>query len=163
MLRKLKLEQNWIYEVVMETGGMHRAPMGIWTEDYDSFVVDIYKDSSSYANLKSYGIGTIYFIEDPKYFVDSKDLDYFAKLDFKVVETLPGNPKRFVCKVLELDLIKEGKPINRAEGLFTEYLVEKSRMKINKESAKRFKHYREIIKKVAPNSIYEKLMKDDKT
>ena len=35
MLRKIKLKQNWVYEVLMETGGIHRAPMGIWTEDFD--------------------------------------------------------------------------------------------------------------------------------
>jgi hypothetical protein len=159
MLKKLGLERNWIYEVVMETGGLHRAPMGIWTEDFDHFVVDIYKDSSTRKNLKGSGIGTIYFIEDPKYFVETDDIEYFAKANFKVVETLLGNPKRYVCKVLELDVLKEGEPINRAKGLFTEYLVERSRRKLNDAADKRYRHYKRVIKKVAPGSVYERLMR----
>ena len=75
MLKRIGLEAGWIYEVLMETGGIHRAPMGIWTEDFDSFVVEIYKDSSTYANLKSAGIGSIYFIEDSRYFIETKEPD----------------------------------------------------------------------------------------
>jgi hypothetical protein len=159
MLKKLGLEPNWIYEVLVETGGLHRAPMGIWTEDYESFIVDIYKDSSTRGNLEQMGIGTVYFIEDPKYFVETRSPDYFAKADFKVIETLPGDPKRFVCKVLELDVLRDGRPINRANGLFTEYLVERSRRKLNEEARGRYRHYKKVIKKVAPGSDYERLMK----
>lgn len=158
MLKKLGLEQNWIYEVLMETGGLHRAPMGVWTEDFETFIVDVYTDSSTHSNLTSSSIGTIYFIEDPKYFVETKEADYFAKADFKVIETLKGNPTRFVCKVLELDVIKKGEPLNRGKGLFLEYLVERSRRKINPKARERYKYYKKTIRKVAPGSIYDKLI-----
>lgn len=158
MLRKLGLKENWIYEVLMETGGIHRAPMGIWTEDFDNFIVDVYNDSSTYSNLKTAGIGTIYFVEDPKYFADTKEIEYFAKVDFKVVEILPGNPTRFVCRVLELDVLREGTPLNRARGMFLEYLVERSRRAIDENAKKRYEYYKRTIKKVAPGSVYDKLV-----
>lgn len=159
MLEELKIERNWIYEVLMETGGLHRAPMGIWTEDFQNFMVEVYKDSSTFNNLDKTGVGTIYFVEDPKYFVETKDADYFAKVDFKVVDELQGNPTRFVCKVLSLDELRKGQPLNRAQGLFMEYLIDKSRKRINEDARKRYKYYKSRIKKVAPGSEYTKLMK----
>lgn len=158
MLRKLGLKENWIYEVLMETGGLHRAPMGIWTEDFDCFIVDVYKDSSTYSNLKTGGVGTVYFVEDPRYFVETKNAEYFAKVDFKVVEVLPGNPSRFTCRVLEVDIIREGTPLNRARGIFLEYLVERSRKAGNEDAKKRYEYYRRTIKKVAPGSVYDSLV-----
>ena len=158
MLRRLGLKENWVYETLMETGGIHRAPIGIWTEDFDTFIADIYKDSSTYSNVKANGIGSVYFIEDPKYFVETKDADYFARADFKVVETLPGNPARFVFKVLRLDIVREGNPINRAQGMFLEYLVDRSRRRIDDNARQRYKYYKKTIQKVAPGSVYDKLV-----
>lgn len=162
MLKKAGLERNWVYEVLMETGGLHRAPMGIWTEDFESFMVDVYKDSSTRNNLDSTGIGTVYFVEDPRYFVQTKEAEYFAKADFKVVEKLKGNPSRFVCKVLGLDLLREGRAINRAQGLFLEYLIDRSRRKISSDACKRARYYRSRIKKVAPGSVYDRLISSRK-
>jgi len=158
MLKELDLRTNWIYEVLMETGGVHRAPMGIWTEDYETFIVDLYTDSSTFNNLSNTDIGSIYFIEDPRYFVETKMADYFAKADFKVIEKLPGNPSRFVCKVLKVNVIKKGTPINRAKGLFLEYLVDYSRKNIDNNAKKRYRYYKKTIQKVAPGSIYNKLV-----
>lgn len=158
MLRRLGLKENWVYETLMETGGIHRAPIGIWTEDFGTFIADVYKDSSTYSNLKTNGIGSVYFIEDPRYFMETKDADYFARADFKVVETLPGNPVRFVFKVLRLDLIREGTPINRAQGMFLEYLVDRSRRRIDDNARQRYKYYKKTIQKVAPGSVYDKLV-----
>lgn len=158
MLEKIGLKPNWIYEVLMETGGLHRAPMGIWTEDFETFIVDIYRDGSTYSNLKSSGIGSVYFIEDPRYFVETKDAKYFAKLDFKVVEKLPGNPSRFVCRVLKLDVLSEGEPINRGKSLFIEYLIDRSRRKIDENAKRRYKYTKATIRKVAPGSVYDKLL-----
>jgi hypothetical protein len=158
MLEKLGLRQNWVYEVLMETGGLHRAPIGIWTEDFETFIADIYKDSSTFSNLMSAGIGTVYFIEDPRYFVETRDAEYFARADFKVVEKLPGNPTRFVYKVLKLDILREGQPINRAQGMFLEYLVDRSRRRIDESAKKRYEYYKRTIKKVAPGSVYDKLV-----
>lgn len=158
MLKDLDLKQNWIYEVLMETGGLHRAPMGIWTEDFVTFIVDVYTDSSTYNNLKNTEIGSVYFIEDPRYFVETKDAEYFARIDFKVIETLPGNPSRFVCKVLKVDVSRKGTPINRGEGLFLEYLVDRSRKKIDAGAKKRYNYYKRTIQKVAPGSVYDRIV-----
>ncbi len=158
MLEKIGLEKDWIYEVLMETGGMHRAPMGIWTEDFASFMVDVYKNSSTFNNLKTLGAGSIYFTEDPRYFVETKDAEYFAKAEFKVSETLPGNPARFVCRVEKLDALRPGEPINRAQGLFLEYMIDKSRGGMSDDARKRARYYKSKIAKVAPGSVYEKLI-----
>jgi len=158
MLEKLGLKPNWVYEVLMETGGIHRAPIGIWTEDFETFIADIYKDSSTYSNLKSSGIGSIYFIEDPQYFVETKDAEYFAKADFKVIESFGGNPMRFVFKVLRFDIERSGEPINRGRGMFLEYLVDRSRRKIDESAKQRAKYYKRTIQKVAPGSVYDKLV-----
>jgi len=141
----------------METGGIHRAPMGIWTKDFKSFMVDVYKDSSTYNNLGNNGVGTVYFVDDPRYFVETKEIDYFAKADFKVIASISGNPSRFVCKVLSLDVVRKGNPLNRAPGLFLEYLVDRSRRKKSDEARKRYLHFKRTIKKVAPGSIYDRL------
>lgn len=158
MLKEIKLKQNWIYEVVMETGDLHRAPIGVWTEDFEYFIVDVYKDSSTFSNLHELGVGTIYFIEDPKFFVETKDLEYFAKVDFKVTESLTGNPTRFTCKALNVDVLKEGKPMNRAEGMFLEYLVDWSRRNLDDKARERCAHFKKTIKKVAPGSVYDKII-----
>jgi hypothetical protein len=157
-LEKIGLKQNWIYEVLMETGGIHRAAIGIWTEDFETFIADIYKDSSTYSNLMTSGIGTVYFVEDPRYFADTKDIEYFARADFKVVEKLPGSPTRFVFKVLRLDVLREGRPVNRAQGMFLEYLVDRSRQKVDEGSKQRAKYYKRTIQKVAPGSAYDRLV-----
>jgi len=159
MLKKIGLETNWIYEVVMETGELHRAAMGIWTEDFEHIIVDVYRDSSTFNNLHELGLGTIYFIEDPRYFVETKDIEYFAKVDFKVIEALTGNPTRFTCKVLGCDILKKGTPLNRAKGMFLEYLVDWSRSGIDDNARERCAHFRKTIKKVAPGSIYDRLIK----
>ncbi len=157
MLEKIGIKEKWIYEVLMETGGIHRTPMGIWTKDFKSFMVDVYQDSSTFNNLKNEGIGSVYFIEDPRYFVETKDPEYFAKADFKVVASVSGNPTRFVCQVLRLDSERDGKPLNRARGAFLEYLVDRSRRKKSPEAEKRYAHFKSIIKKVAPGSAYDRL------
>jgi hypothetical protein len=154
------LQKGWIYEVLMETGGLHRAPMGLWTEGGDKFTVDVYRDSSTFNNLNSTGIGTIYFIEDPKYFIETKDVDYFAKADFKVIEKLEGNPTRFVCKVLRLDVVRKGKALNRAQGLFLEWLIDRSRKRVDNTARKRAKYYKRKIKKVAPGSVYDQFVRN---
>ncbi len=157
-LKDLGMRTNWIYEVLMETGGIHRAPMGVWTEDFETLVVDIYRDSSTYTNLKNDPDGVIYLIDDPRYLVESKHVDYFAKLNFRAVEAVPGNPTRFVCTIGEIKRRREGSPLNRAFGLFLEYLVDESRKKIDQSAAERVEYYKKTIRKVAPGSIYETLI-----
>jgi hypothetical protein len=159
MLERIGFKENWIYEILMETGDIHRAPIGIWTEDFKHFFVDIYKDSSTYSNLAHDKKGRVYVVDDPRYFSESRDIDYLAKFDFEVVEEGGGNPRRFMCSVKNLEIKGRGEPLNRARGLFLEFLVDYSRRNVDIGAGKRLKLYKRTIKKVAPGSVYEKLLK----
>lgn len=146
----------------METGEEHRAVMGIKTEDYNTFSVDIYSEGKTYENLGVGNFGTAYFIDDPKYLAGECDIDYFAKSRFVVLEEIPLDYPRIICKVTETNKVRAGEPLNRAKGLFLEYLVDSSRKEFDSNAKARCNHYARVINKVAPGSEYAKrILKED--
>jgi len=163
MLEKLGLEKNWIYEVLMETenvdGLPHLAPMGIWTEDFDFVLADVYNESKTYENLMISKKGKIYFVEDPKFFVENDEVPWCARLDFKVARTECKDPCRFYLNILDSEIKKQPELINRAKSLFTEFLIDYTR-RSNEDARARLDHYMMALSRVAPGSEYEKLIRE---
>ena len=53
-LRRLGLQDRWIYEVLISTfcdGTPHAAPMGVWTDRPDELCMDVYDGSRTLANI----------------------------------------------------------------------------------------------------------------
>ena len=162
MLEKLGLEKDWIYEVLMETknpdSSSNLAPIGIWTDDFDFVLVDIYNEAKTYKNLARSGEGKIYFVRDPKFFVENNKVPWDAKIDFKVARAECKNPCRFYLKITDSEIRKQPELINRAKSLFVEFLIDYSRKDGDESARARLDYYQTAISKVAPGSEYEKLI-----
>ncbi|MBN2518044.1 MAG: DUF447 family protein [Candidatus Altiarchaeota archaeon] len=163
MLEKLGLEKGWIYEVIMETrskdGAPNIAPMGVWTVDSKFLLADIYEENRTYKNLMAKNEGSVYFVRDPKYFVDGKieRIPWDAKLEFRVARVECKNPCRFYLEITGREVRGKPEPINRARGLFIEFLIDYSRKGKDEAARARLDYYKKAVSKVAPGSDYERI------
>ena len=182
-LQEIGMQKNWIYEVIVSTyyaGTPHAAPMGIWTEDYDTLNMAIYKDSKTLENIMKEKEFTANFVDDVTLFYESlfsKDKIAFKRLKQINAPFIKDASAIIECKVkhieeeenrfhisseiIDIRIWDEIKLINRAEGLVIESLILATRLphfpgRRNEDTLK--ENFR-IIAKVAPNSMYEHTMK----
>jgi hypothetical protein len=181
-LKEIGMKKNWIYEVIVSTlyaGIPHAAPMGIWSEDFDTLNMAIYKDSKTLENVIKEKEFTANFVDDITIFYES--LFNKGKIAFKQLKQINApvikNSSAIIeCKVkhiekkenrfhinaeiVDIRIWDEIKLINRAEGLVIESLILATRLshfpgRRNEDALK--ENFR-IIGKVAPDSTYEHIM-----
>jgi hypothetical protein len=181
-LKEIGMKKNWIYEVIVSTfyaGTPHAAPMGIWSEDFDTLNMAIYKDSKTLENIIKEKEFAANFVDDITIFYES--LFNKGKIAFKQLKqintpVIKDSSAIIECKVkhikkkenrfhisaeiVDLRIWDEIKLINRAEGLVIESLVLASRLphfpgRRNEDTLK--ENFR-IIGKVAPDSTYVRTM-----
>jgi len=170
VLRRLGFRRGWIYETVVTTqcrdGSTHPAPMGVWTSDFRSIKLRVYKKSATLKNIERSGFFTVNLPDSVKTFHDAlypKTLDYVkAKKGYSIsglsfIEAKVCGVRRmkdyveFRASVTSSSLKKNFRLFNRGEALALEYLITKTKPEsvVMKPS-----EYRRLIKKVAPKSIY---------
>jgi hypothetical protein len=181
-LKEIGMKKNWIYEVIVSTfyaGTPHAAPMGIWSEDFDTLNMEIYKGSKTLENIIKEKKFTANFVDDITIFYES--LFNKGKIAFKQLKQINApvikNSSAIIeCKVkhiekkenrfhinaeiVDIRIWDEIKLINRAEGLVIESLILATRLphfpgRRNEDALK--ENFR-IIGKVAPDSTYEHIM-----
>jgi len=181
-LKEIGMKKNWIYEVIVSTfyaGTPHAAPMGIWSEDFDTLNMEIYKGSKTLENIIKEKKFTANFVDDITIFYES--LFNKGKIAFKQLKQINApvikNSSAIIeCKVkhiekkenrfhiraeiVDIRIWDEIKLINRAEGLVIESLILATRLphfpgRRNEDTLK--ENFR-IIGKVAPDSTYEHIM-----
>jgi hypothetical protein len=181
-LEEIGMKKNWIYEVIISTFHVrvpHAAPMGIWSEDFDTLNMAIYKDSKTLENIIKEKEFTVNFVDDMTIFYgslfdkariaykQSKQInapvikDSSAIIECKV-KHIAKKENRFHIRaeILDIRIWDQIKLINRAEGLVLESLILATRLphfpvrRIEETLKENFR----VIGKVSPDSTYEHLM-----
>ncbi|MFH1789043.1 MAG: DUF447 domain-containing protein [Candidatus Altiarchaeota archaeon] len=153
-----KLKENWVYEVVVESGGGHAAPMGVKFTGDGNVVLDAYNSSETCKNIGHDGSYRIYFTDvlGLKEALDKKRLSekILPSMEVKVEDKEDlGDFTRFTGKITYQDNTDEIRPVNRAEALLLEALIESTKPQPVKE---KIREYARVISKVAPDSEYDK-------
>ena len=181
-LRRLGMQDRWIYEVLISTfrdGTPHAAPMGVWTSDPDELCMDVYDGSQTLANILDGGdfvanfpadAGMLYVaLRAPEQLLFAGAQGVRApvvagctvNVELVLTSATPGGDRvRLVGDVRRVRCDGTPRLINRAEGLLLESLVLATRLERPGAGAALTtltENYR-IVGKVAPGSAYERAL-----
>lgn len=181
-LRRLGMQDFWIYEVLISTfcdGTPHAAPMGVWTSGPDELCMDVYDGSRTLANILGGGEFVVNFPADAEMlyaalrtpgelrFAEAQGVHApvvagcSADAELVLTSATPGGDHvRLVSDVRRVHCDETPRLINRAEGLLLESLVLATRLERLGASAALTtltENYR-IVGKVAPGSAYERAL-----
>lgn len=183
LLKTIGMKKDWIYEVIVSTyhdnNHPHSAPMGVWTNNFYTLNLEIYKNSKTLRNVMRRGEFAVNLVSDVTIFYESLfdktrvAYEHSTRIDAPVIKNVPS--------VIDLRLkeIKEEensfhiestpthvqindiiKLINRAPPLAMESLILATKL----SHLPRFKidetlkeNYR-VIRKIAPGSQYEEIV-----
>lgn len=181
-LQALGMQEGWIYETIVSTfsnGEPHAAPIGVWTEDFNTLHMEIYDSSQTLrgvvdtrhftANFPS-DVGTFHttlFHAELLSFEQAQKvsapilLGSAATVELVLRQTTPvANRVRIIGTVVHTDARPDIRLINRAEGLLVESLILATRLRYLDGAVVRrtlAENYR-VIRKVAPGSTWETTM-----
>ena len=184
VLNQLGMKKNWIYEVIVSTyheNNPHSAPIGIWTDDFATLHAEIYKDTQTLKNIMKSREFTINLVADMTVFYkslfDKTSIAYTRSS--KVNAPVIRNVSAFIeCSVKGIEektntFHLESTPvhvqsngtttlINRAKSLALESLIlaTKSPHLPEQKVGETLKENHRVIKKVAPNSPYERILEE---
>lgn len=165
-LSKLGFRRDWVYEVLVTTkngGNVNAAPMGVKTEDMKHITLEVYKNSQTCKNLIKTRECTINFVDDLTLFYEAlkskKKFGYTinekAYIKLKVVEaTEEGEKTKFRMKTTESNISDKIELINRGRSLALECLIKSTKPGAGRKD---LAGYWQTIKKVAPDSEYERM------
>ena len=173
LLKKLNFKRNWIYEVIVTTNGDGRnaAPMGIFTPDFEHICLNIYKSSETCRNILNSKIFVVNFVDDIELFYSASldnDPGYvenslvlsgasgYLELEVAGIDGLDGVTK-VSSRIINCDSNGEIYLLNRAKFLALECLITSTKPIIAK---KQILEYYRVIKKIAPDSMYETIVKN---
>ncbi|ODS38148.1 MAG: hypothetical protein A7316_00140 [Candidatus Altiarchaeales archaeon WOR_SM1_86-2] len=183
-----KLNKNWIYETIVTTWNEepHSAPIGISTPDHEKIVLKLYKTSKTYKNVLNSRIFVVNFVDDVELFykaIFEKEKLSYRKVthggDYPVLEgaaaymgaEVSGIREDEDAALISSDVIfsginkefNESFLFNRAKSLALECITAYTKMDAGVEGEffrKEILNNYGIIKKVAPGSNYERLVKE---
>ena len=178
-LRRLGLQDRWIYEVLISTfrdDAPHAAPIGVWINGADELLMDVYDGSQTLANILEGGnfvanfpvdAGMLYTaLRAPQQlaFAEARLVHApivagcTATVELALSRATPGGDRvRIVGDVKRVHHAGAPRLINRAEGLLLESLVLATRLE-RREAAAALTTLTEnlrVVGKVAPGSAYE--------
>ncbi|MBU2602284.1 MAG: DUF447 family protein [Actinobacteria bacterium] len=181
-LQVLPMQKGWIYEAIISTfskGEPHAAPIGVWTEDFDTLHMEIFDSSQTLRGILDTGrfvanfpsdVGTLHtalFHPELLSFERSQDasapvlLGSAATVELVLRQAMPVAERvRITGTVVRASARAEIKLINRAAGLLVESLILATRLRYLDAAAVReslAENYR-VIRKVAPGSTCETTM-----
>lgn len=181
-LQMLPMQEGWIYEVILSTytyGVPHAAPIGVWTEDFATLHMEIFDSSQTLQNVlrtKHFAVNfppdvrtihTVLFRPHHLRFEQAQAINAplirgssgTVELTVSKEESL-SDRAHITGTVLAVHVHQDIELINRAESLLLESLIVATRLPyLNNTTARNdlAENYR-VIRKVAPNSSYEKTM-----
>jgi len=183
-LDQLGMEKNWIYEVIISSMGdnvPHAAPFGVKTRDFNCVEIEMYKGSNTLRNILANGEFAVNMVVDPVIFYNAlfaKDKIKYslakridtpvlygspASIEAEIIDTIDTKQKIMIkAKVVHIHLHNKSEWINRAKNLLYESLIISTRIAHfpeGKAEACLRENYR-VVKKVAPRSEYELVMKE---
>ncbi len=181
-LQALPMQKGWIYEAIVSTfsnGEPHAAPIGVWTEDFDTLHMEIFDSSQTLKGILDTGrfaanfppdVGTFHttlFHPERLCFEQTQHasapilLGSAATVELVLRQTTPvANRVRITGAVVRANARTEIKLINRAEGLLVESLILATRLRYLDAAAvrKSLAENHRVIRKVAPGSTCETTM-----
>ncbi len=171
IIGELGLKKGWVYEVIVVTSGARGeknfAPMGIWTSDIETVLMDVYKGTKTSENILSNRAFSVNFVSGLEAFYDSlvgdvPEMDADAFLELETIDITESEKKhRITARVAGGEIIRKPHLINRAKPLALESMIKFTRVNEG-NMAKILEELREnlrVIKKVAPDSPYEEIVK----
>ena len=74
-LKKIGMKKDWIYEVIVSTyhdnNHPHSAPLGVWTDNFDTLAMEIYKNSKTLKNIMRVREFAVNLVSDVMIFYES--------------------------------------------------------------------------------------------
>jgi len=185
---KSLLRRGWIYETIATTFNKDKssnsAPVGIYTKNFRTIVIELYKTSGTYRNIIRDKEFAVNFTDNISFFhksaISKKGLEYAKSrkvnapllkdadgyLELKVIDIQDlGDRVRIESEIVDFKINKKINPVNRAKSLALEAVINTTKISHVPDSQKRFlkkeiREYRRVIKKVAPDSEYERIMEE---
>ena len=181
-LRRLGLQERWIYEVLISTyrdDTPHAAPIGVWTDGADELLMDLYAGSQTLANMLEGGHFVANFpVDAGMLYTALRASEQLAFAEARLVHapivagctatveltlscaTPSGDTVRIVGDVKRVHHSGAPRLINRAEGLLLESLVLATRLERQEGAAAltMLTENHRVVGKVAPGSAYERAL-----
>ncbi len=182
ILEQIGMIKGWTYEAIVSTyyeNSPHAAPIGVWTDDFDTLHMEIYKNAKTLGNILKSREFAVNLVSDLTIFYESLfdkakiAWEKSTKVNAPIIKDTPLVMEFRLKRIKEKEntFHLESTPvhfqskgtvnlINRARALTLECLVIATKsqhlgeLKI-KETLK--ENYR-VIKKVAPGSQYERIL-----
>lgn len=176
------MQKGWIYETIISTfsnGEPHAAPIGVWTDDFNTLHMEIYDSSQTLRGILDTEQFTANFPSDVRTFHTALFhpellsfeqaqnvsapvlLDSAATVELTLRRATPtANRVRITGAVVHAIARPDIRLINRAEGLLVESLILATRLQYLDDAVVRralAENYR-VIRKIAPMSAYETTM-----
>lgn len=182
-LEAIGMQENWIYEVIISVfyhNSPYATPIGIWTEDFDTLEMEIYKESTTLKSIMKEKEFAANLIADMEIFYEA--LFDKGKIAYEDSEQINAPVIKNSSATIELTMkeIKERREsyyikagvvhiktsgkiilINRAESLVLESLILATKLPyLSRQRIEDIlkENYR-IIRKVAPGSEFENIVK----
>jgi hypothetical protein len=182
-LKQIGMNRGWIYEVIISTYQdkiPHSAPIGVWTKDFTTLHMEIYKNTRTIINIMTFREFTVNLISDIMVFYealfDKAKIAYeksrnvnapFIKgspavIEFKLKE-VEEKEKTFHLTAIPIHVQINGSInlINRAEALTLESLILATKLPYlpQRQIKETLQENYRVIMKVAPGSQYEKILR----
>lgn len=182
-LDQLGMRKDWIYEVIISSlndNVPHAAPFGVQTRDFKLVKIEMYKGSNTLRNILANKEFAINMVVDPIIFYNAlyakEKIKYSlakrintpviygspASIEAGIIDTVDTKQKILItATVVHIHLHNKSEWTNRAKNLLFESLILSTRiphLPKGKAEVLLKENYR-IVKKVAPRSEYELIMK----
>jgi hypothetical protein len=181
-LQALGMQKEWVYEALVSTfsnGVPHAAPIGVWTEDFNTLHMEIYNSSQTLRGILDTSHFVANFPPDACTFhtalfhpellsfgqaqrVEAPLLrDCSATVELALAQETPAPDRvRIAGVVAHVNARRDIRLINRAEGLLVESLILATRLRYMDQAAIRqaLAENHRVIRKVAPMSAFERTM-----
>jgi hypothetical protein len=181
-LERIGMNQGWIYEVIISTyceNSPHSAPIGIWTDNFATLHMEIYKNTKTISNILKSMEFAVNLVSDVTIFYESlfdKAKIAYGKSIKVNAPVIKDSPLVIECKVkvteeksnsfhLEsipvhvkdtgnIDLINRAKAITLESLILATKAPHISEMKLQESLRENYR----VVKKVAPGSQYERIL-----
>jgi hypothetical protein len=183
-LESLGMKKNWLYEIVVSSYSGQTpnvAPFGVKTKDYKNLTIEMYKGSATLKNILEAGEFAVNVVDDPVIFYNAlycKGKMHFNGAEMIKAPVIVDSPasievrlkkteereKSYILKaeVIHINFRQKSQLTNRAKSLALESLILSTRKNLfpEKEMERMLRENYRVVKKVAPESEYEKMMHD---
>jgi hypothetical protein len=182
-LKKIGLKKDWIYEVIVSTycdnNRPNSAPMGVWTNNFHTLILEIYKNSKTLENIMRVGEFAVNLVSDVAIFYEALfnkariAYENSPRINAPVIKNVPSvlelrlkdmtekeNSFRIESAPSHIQIEGTVKLINRARPLVLESLILATRSSYLPAPMVRetLKENCRIIRKVAPGSKYDDII-----